>query len=99
MLGLTDIDLKQTRFYQNVLVQGRQERKAEGQLKATAPKPPGLPRRLERLRYVELPADIQANIAGTDMSQLEAWLERRLTAPTLAARSLGKGDSRAQQTH
>ena len=30
MLGMTDIDLKQTRFYQNVLAEGRQAGRQEG---------------------------------------------------------------------
>jgi predicted transposase YdaD len=77
MLGLTDIGLKETRFYQNVLAEGRQEGRQEGEAR--------LLRRQLNLRFGTLPdwADQQLNQATTD--QLEAWALRILDADSLEA--------------
>lgn len=93
MLGITDIDLKQTRFYQDVLAEGRQEGrlegkregKLEGKREGRRTEAAEVLKRLAQLRFGELPADIQENIEAAELEQLEQWLERLLTAPHLEA--------------
>ncbi len=101
MLGITDIDLKQTRFYQDVLEEGKLEGKlerrlegklegklegeAEGKLEGRRIEAAEMLKRLAQLRFGPLPGDTQATIATADVEQLEQWLERLLTAPNLAA--------------
>ena len=80
MLGITDIDLKQTRFYQDVLDEGRQEGQLEGRRTEAAE----VLQRLAQLLFGELPDDMKATIANASLTQLEVWLERLLTAPDLA---------------
>ena len=77
MLGITDIDLKQTRFYQDV--------HAEGTLEGRRTEAAILLMRLAQVRFGDVPAAIQAAIADAELEQLEHWLERLVTAPSLAA--------------
>ena len=77
MLGITDIDLKQTRFYQDVL--------AEGTLEGRRTEAATLLMRLAQVRFGDVPAAIQAAIADAELEQLEHWLERLVIAPSLAA--------------
>ena len=89
MLGITDIDLKQTRFYQDVLAEGRQEGhqegKAESQLEGRRTEAATLLLRLAQIRFGDVSAAIQAAIAVAELEQLEHWLERLVTVPSLAA--------------
>ena len=66
MLDLTDIDLKQTRFYQDVFAEGRQE----GEVTLVV-------RQLQR-RYGELPSTVQEQIRSLRVPQLEALGEALL---------------------
>ena len=81
MLGITDIDLKETRFYQDVHAEWKQEGKLEGRRTEAAT----LLIRLARIRFGDVPANLQATIADAELEQLEHWLERLVTAPSLAA--------------
>ena len=81
MLGLTDIDLKQTRFYQDVHAEGRLEGKLEGRRAEAA----ALLLRLARVRFGEIPTPLHTTIAEAGLEQLEDWLERLVTAPDLAS--------------
>ena len=95
MLGITDIDLRQTRFYQDVLAEGRQEGRQEGrhegrqegrkegQTEGRQAEATRLLRSLLTRRFGALPdwADQQLSQATTD--QLEAWALRVLDADSL----------------
>ena len=85
MIGLTDVDLKQTRFYQDVFTEGRTEGKQEEGVNIVL--------RLLRRRFGSLDSAIEARIQGlklsvievlveqlldfTDISELEIWLENQ----------------------
>ena len=77
MLESHDIDLKQTRFYQEVFAEGRTEGRTEGEAKL-------LRRQLIR-RFGPLPAWAEARLTGAEPAQLEVWGERVLEAATLEA--------------
>lgn len=95
MLALTDIDLKQTRFYQDVLAEGRQEGRQEGRKEGR--KEGRLEGRQEGiqegeatllLRQIQLkfgPPDsaVRQRIQTADADTLLRWSERILTATTL----------------
>jgi len=66
MLGFTDIDIKQTRFYQDVYAKGEQEGKLE------------LILRLLNRRFGELDTNLIKQIRGLDVSQLEELAEALL---------------------
>lgn len=74
MLGLTDIDLKQTRFYQEVFSEGRQEGRQEGQFEGEVT----LVRRLLQRRCGVLSPEIDERIARLSLAQLEALGEALL---------------------
>ena len=66
MLGFSDIDVKQTRFYQDVYAEGEQEGKLE------------LILRLLNRRFGELDTNLIEQIRGLDVSQLEELAEALL---------------------
>jgi predicted transposase/invertase (TIGR01784 family) len=70
MLGFTDIDVKQTRFYQDVYAEGEQEGKQEGKLELIL--------RLLNRRVGELDTNLIKQIRGLDVSQLEELAEALL---------------------
>ncbi len=73
MLELHDVDLKQTRFYQEVFAEGESEGEAR------------LLRKQLIRRFGPLPAWAEAKLAGAEPAQLEVWGERVLEAATLEA--------------
>ncbi|MEW6037076.1 MAG: Rpn family recombination-promoting nuclease/putative transposase [Pseudomonadota bacterium] len=77
MLGITDIDLKQTRFYQDVLAEGRQEGRQIGEALVL--------RRLLTHRFGPLPDWVEQRIQQAPPEQLETWAERLLDAESLPA--------------
>ena len=77
MLELHDVDLKQTRFYQEVFAEGRTEGWTEGEAR--------LLRKLLIRRFGPLPGWAAAKLAGAEPAQLEVWGERVLEAATLEA--------------
>ncbi|WP_448562173.1 DUF2887 domain-containing protein [Trichothermofontia sp.] len=76
MLGFTETDLKQTRFYQDVFAEGRQEGRQE---EATAL----LIRQLTR-RFGDLPLALQARIRQLSVAQLEGLAEALLEFASVA---------------
>ena len=75
MIGIQDIDLKQTRFYQDVFSEGRQEgRMEEAQL---------LLLRLLTKRFGVLNNEVRQRIAQATTEQLETWTDNILDARTL----------------
>ena len=87
MLGL-DVQLKQTRFYQEIAEEERREGKIEGKLEG---KQEGmlegerlfLTKQLNK-RFGSLPAAITAKLGQAGIEQLELWGERILEAQTLS---------------
>ncbi|MEI2782166.1 MAG: DUF2887 domain-containing protein [Candidatus Competibacter sp.] len=73
MLELHDVDLKQTRFYQEVFAEGESEGEAR------------LLRKQLIRRFGPLPAWAEAKLVGAEPAQLETWGERVLEAATLEA--------------
>ncbi|SMF94306.1 protein of unknown function [Methylomagnum ishizawai] len=77
MVGIQDIELKQTRFYQDVYGEGRQEgRRQEAQ---------ALLLRLLGKRFGPLGEEVQLRIAEAGIEQLEAWTDNLLDAPDIVA--------------
>ncbi len=75
MLALTDIDLKQTRFYQDVLAEGIEEGRQEGES--------AMLQRLITLKFGQPDPSILHRIETADTDTLLRWAERILTATTL----------------
>ncbi len=71
MIGLSDIDLKQTRFYQDVLAEGLSL--GENQL---------LLRQIRR-RFGTLPQWVEDKLSQASTRQKELWGDRILDAPSL----------------
>ena len=70
MLDLTDVDLKQTRFYQDVFTEGRQEGRQEEGL--------ALILRLLQRRCGELAPAVREQVVRLDLPRLEALGEALL---------------------
>lgn len=87
MLALTDIDLKQTRFYQDVLAEGRQEGhqegRQEGRKEGRKQGEAEMLLRLISLKYGPPDAQVRHQIATADAETLLRWSERVLSAATL----------------
>jgi predicted transposase YdaD len=73
MLELHDIDLRQTRFYQEVFAEGE----ARGEVR--------LLQKLLNRRFGALPEWVKAKLAAAEPAQLEMWGERVLEARSLEA--------------
>ncbi len=89
MLGLCAVELKQTRFYQEVFAEGRTEGRTEGRAEGRVE---GLvwgeTRVLKCLlirRFGPLPGWAAAKLAAAEPARLEVWGERVLEAATLEA--------------
>jgi len=89
MLGITDIDLKQARFYQDVFAegqaegqqQGQQQGRQEGQQQGRQAEAVRLLQRQLTRRFGALPAWAEARLRQADTETLESWAERLLEAP------------------
>ena len=68
MLGFTDVDLKQTRFYQDVHGEGREEGREEEAVILIL--------RLLNRRFGELDSNLVEQIQSLGVSELEALAER-----------------------
>jgi predicted transposase YdaD len=77
MLGLEDVQLKQTRFYQEVKEEGREEGLEQGEKMI-------LQRLLVR-RFGELPSPVQHRLQQANAEQVEQWADRLLEARSLEA--------------
>ena len=109
MLGITDIDLKQTRFYQDVFAegqaegrqegwqQGRQEGRQEGwrqgQQQGRQAEAARLLQRQLTRRFGALPAWAEARLRESGTETLECWAERLLDAARLEDVFTPAGDS------
>lgn len=84
MLGLTDIDLKQTQFYQDVFAEGRQEGRQEGHIEGRREEGATLILRQLQRRCGALSAALRAQVEQLSVPQLEllgeALLDFRDTA-------------------
>ena len=78
MLELTDIDLKQTRFYQDVFTEGRQEGEQAGWQKGRQEEGVTLILRQLQRRCGELPLTVREQIPRLSVPQLEALGEALL---------------------
>jgi len=92
MLGMTDIDLKQTRFYQNVLAEGRQEGRKEGKRadrkarpRVAKPKPHACCVACSPAALAHSPTGPANTSARATTEQLEAWALRVLDDKSLEA--------------
>ena len=78
MLGVTDTDLKQTRFYQDVFAEGRQEEGATLILRQLQRRcgvlAPALTGQIARLSVPQLEALGEALLDFRDLTDLEQWL-------------------------
>ena len=79
MFGLNDVDLKTTRFYQDVFGEGRLEGRVEGCVEGEAVM---LLRLLDR-KFHPLPESARQRIAAADAETLLVWGERVLDASSL----------------
>lgn len=83
MLGLTEINLKQSRFYQEVFAEGEIQGEAKGEAKGkTEGKAESLKRLLTR-RFGRLPKWAITHIDAAVETQLDGWLDAILDAATL----------------
>ncbi|MDD5037281.1 MAG: Rpn family recombination-promoting nuclease/putative transposase [Methylococcaceae bacterium] len=86
MLGdVLNVELKQTRFYQDVFAEGRQEGQQEGRQEGRQEGEQVLLLRQLKRRFGPLPEGVEQRLAQATTDQLERWAERVLEAPTLAA--------------
>jgi len=95
MLALNEIELKQTRFYQEVVEEGRQEGiqkgrqegiqkgRQEGMQKGRQEGEQILLQRMLTRRFGELPDWAQKRLLQASPEQLEQWADRLLDVPTL----------------
>ena len=91
MIGITDVDLKQTRFYQDVFAEGQQEGKQQGKQEGKQEEGVSIVLRLLKRQFGSLDSAIETRIRGlklsviemlvdqlldfTDISELQTWLE------------------------
>ena len=93
MLALTDIDLKQTRFYQDVLAEGIQEGLQEGRQEGLHEGESAMLLLQIALKFGPPDPGILHRIETADTDTLLRWAERILTARTLD-QVLTPGESR-----
>ena len=79
MLALNEIELKQTRFYQEVIEEGRQEGMQKGRQEGEKI----LLQRMLTRRFGKVPDWVQKRLLQASSEQLEQWADRLLDAPTL----------------
>lgn len=79
MLEFLNVDLKKTRFYQDVYSEGRMAGRDEGRTEGEA----ALLLRLLERRFGNVPEDTQQRIRKADAETLLLWGERILDAKTL----------------
>jgi predicted transposase YdaD len=79
MLALNEIELKQTRFYQEIAEEERQEGRQEGRKEGEQI----LLQRMLTRRFGDLPEWAQQQLLKASPKQLEQWADRLLDAPSL----------------
>ena len=80
MLELHDVDLRQTRFYQEVFAEGAAEGEARGEARGEAK----LLRKQLTRRFGPLPAWVEKRLTDANEEQLETWALRLLETRSLA---------------
>ncbi|MGH8475077.1 MAG: Rpn family recombination-promoting nuclease/putative transposase [Methylococcales bacterium] len=83
MFGYNDIELKQTRFYQQAFGEGRVEGCVEGRVEGRVEGEASLLLRLLERRFGALPEAVRQRVAAADAETLLIWGERVLDARTL----------------
>jgi predicted transposase/invertase (TIGR01784 family) len=83
MLGFNDVELKKTRFYQDVFGEGREEGQQEGLVKGVVKGEAALLLRLMERKFKPLPESARKRVAEADAETLLVWGERLLDANTL----------------
>ena len=88
MLHLPEVELKQTRFYQEVFAEGRTEGRAEGRAEGRTEgqqqEAAVLVLRLLRRRLGTMPTEVESQIRALPVAELEALGEALLDWHTLA---------------
>ncbi len=91
MVAIHEVELQQTRFFQEIAEEyeakgeargraiGKAEGKAEGKTEGEATL---LKRRLQR-RFGTLPTEIETKISNASIGQIEMWFDRELDAKSL----------------
>ena len=85
MLGLTDLDLKQTQFYKDVFAEGERLGEQRGEQRGRQQEAASLLRRQLTRRFGPLPDWAEQRLTSAEPGELECWAERVLDAPTLDA--------------
>jgi len=83
MFGLNDVDLKTTRFYQDVFGEGRLEGRVEGRIEGRVEGEAVMLLRLLDRKFHPLPESARQRIAAADAETLLVWGERVLDANSL----------------
>jgi len=81
MLALDDVCLKETRFYQEAMAEGREQGLEQGLEQGEQI----LLQRLLTRRFGELPAALQQRLSQANAAQIEQWADRFIEATTLEA--------------
>jgi predicted transposase YdaD len=79
LADILNVELKQTRFYQDVFAEGRVEGRAEGRVEGEQ----AILRRQLVKRFGPLPAWAEQRLNAASSAQLELWSERLLDAASL----------------
>jgi predicted transposase/invertase (TIGR01784 family) len=85
MIGIQNIDLKQTRFYQEIAEEERKEGRKEGQQEGVLIGEGKLLKKLLERRFGVLPAWVSDKLSSAGEEDLERWGEAVLSALTLDA--------------
>jgi predicted transposase YdaD len=83
MIGIQEIELKQTRFYQDVFNEGRQEGKLEGKLEGRLEGELSVLQRLLERKFGPVDAAVRNRLLEADTETLLLWSEKVLEATTL----------------
>ncbi len=83
MLGIHEIELQQTRFFQEIAEEYEARGRAEGEARGRAEGEAILLKRRLLRRFGALPADIEARIACASVEQIENWFDRELDAKSV----------------
>jgi len=75
MMGLSDIDLKQTRFYQDVFAEGEAEGRQEGRQEGKQEEGTTIILRLLRRRFELLEPALESQIRALTLTQIEVLVE------------------------
>jgi predicted transposase YdaD len=80
---ILNVQLKQTRFYQDVYAEGQQEGQKEGRQEGRQEGEVMMLLRLLEKRFGSVPDPVKSQLKQADMDTLLVWSERVLTCTTL----------------